>query len=203
MDHGVDLEARVVAQRTALHLAVRKGQVKVVQMLLERGANVNTVCTGNMTPLLESVYTSKVDELIPLLLKHGADINTKNDDGFNVLRLLTSSLDKEHIDLAKTLIEKGLSPCDVVSDQYHPLHVAVQKGKIKLVKLFLDFDADVNAVGFRDEFPLFVAAKDCEDPIMLLTLLERGAKIDQKLSSGLTALFTLISNQSSHPNKTH
>ncbi len=67
-----------------------------------------------------------------------------------------------------------------------PLHVAIQKGEIDLVKKMVAYGADVNEFS-SGMTPLMVAARYNKVEIIKF-LLAHGAKVDFKDSKGFTAL---------------
>lgn len=67
-----------------------------------------------------------------------------------------------------------------------PLHVAIQKGEIDLVKKMIEYGADVNEFS-SGMTPLMVAARYNKVEIVKF-LLAHGAKADSKDDKGFTAL---------------
>ena len=65
---------------TALHFAVEKGNKKMVERLLESGANVSAQTINGNTPL-HSLLRAEQRDIVKLLLDKGADINVKNGNG--------------------------------------------------------------------------------------------------------------------------
>ena len=64
---------------TPLQHAALKGQKKVVELLIEKGADVNAKCDVGWTPLHNAAaYGHK--EIIELLIAKSADVNAKNKD---------------------------------------------------------------------------------------------------------------------------
>ena len=67
----------------ALHLAAMMGQVKVVRLLLDRGANIDAQNSSRWTALMNAAHHDKVD-VVCLLLERGADktirIQTKTNE---------------------------------------------------------------------------------------------------------------------------
>ncbi|XP_016841325.1 uncharacterized protein LOC100679060 [Nasonia vitripennis] len=62
LGYDVNLQARDSRDITALHLAVSKVRVKVIEMLLERGAEVNAVDRLSSEPLLEAASGRQAEE---------------------------------------------------------------------------------------------------------------------------------------------
>ena len=58
-------------------LAAEQGQSDVVKVLLDAGANVNKLTSDGMTALMLAV-TSRMVEVVELLLKANADIKVQN-----------------------------------------------------------------------------------------------------------------------------
>lgn len=92
-----------------LNLACEKGNYDVVNLLVEKGVDVNARdrLTGN-TPILSVLIkgnTSERCEIAMFLIEHGADINVENKSGDTVIRrLMKESPDsKEAIELFKYL----------------------------------------------------------------------------------------------------
>ncbi|OXU23646.1 hypothetical protein TSAR_010111 [Trichomalopsis sarcophagae] len=195
MNHGADVNAQESDRQSSLHRAVQNGRFKAVKKLLEREAEVNTTRTAGITPLLDAARTNETDELLPLLMSYGVDINVTDTNGFNVLRCLTLCPDKEHVDLTRLLIEKGISPREVLVGAYESIHCAAKRERIDLVNFLLEHGANVNALGLNNQSPLYFVAQECENPAMLSTLLKRGANIDLKTNFGETALHALINAQ--------
>lgn len=82
---GISVDTPDSAGYTALHYATRNGHLRVCEILLEHGANVNS-CTRSMktTPLHRAAWMCHV-EIIDLLLRHGADPNMTDEDGKTAL----------------------------------------------------------------------------------------------------------------------
>lgn len=66
---------------TALHYACDRGNLEMVQFLVEEGANVNIQDSYGETPLHVAKIADEL-EIINYLITKGADMNKKNIDGF-------------------------------------------------------------------------------------------------------------------------
>jgi hypothetical protein len=87
LDKGVSPDAvndpRDVEGKTALQIAAGTGNVAVVQLLLDRGADINAPDVWGGTALFCAAISAQ-PEMVKLLLKRGADANP-NDDGATAL----------------------------------------------------------------------------------------------------------------------
>ena len=73
--------------KTALHLAVGLGNMKMAEMLLAKGANVNARTTTRRTPLHVAVETKRDEAMIALLLCRGAHIDARDTEDLTPLEL--------------------------------------------------------------------------------------------------------------------
>ena len=104
--NGADLDIRDRAGNTPLHSAVDgSGYIKVVQKLIEYDVNINAVNSAGFTPLHWASYGRLKDGSIPrLLLKHGADVNARDDRDSTPLHEASES---GALEVALVLVEYG------------------------------------------------------------------------------------------------
>lgn len=134
---------------TSLGRAAKEGDIKEVEALLSRGANVNEVVTPGLSPLHEALFNNAPSDIIRLLLDNGADVNMKScGDGWATL-------------------------CNCM----RPLHIAACKGNVAMVKLLVDRGAEINGIDQQGYTPLARAAEQGQSASVRL-LIERGADID-------------------------
>lgn len=67
-------------QISALHLAVKLGNLEIASILLKGGADPNVVGANKETPIFEAIKNNDV-EIIALLKEYGADLCKKNKEG--------------------------------------------------------------------------------------------------------------------------
>jgi len=87
---------------TALHVACRNNKVDVIRVLLENGADPNSVDDFGQTPLIELMLMENdgnVTAAIELLLEHGADINAKDSEDTTALMFACLSNNKNAVDV--------------------------------------------------------------------------------------------------------
>ena len=86
---------------TPLHMAAIGGNKDIAELLIAKGADVNTKDDKGMTPLHWSAST-RVKEVTELLLAKGADFNAKDNNGKTPLDLANKAyLGKETADLLR------------------------------------------------------------------------------------------------------
>lgn len=78
---------------TALHQSAQEGHLKIIQYLIDKGADVNATNEDGTTPLHLVAY----QEAVELLLKNGADIEAKNKDGETPLIISIFNQDSEEV----------------------------------------------------------------------------------------------------------
>ena len=97
----------------ALHIAVAKNHVDIVQLLLARGAFVDVPAVSHfgLTTPLHVAANCALPTLVNLLLDHGANTNAIGEmDGTALHMVLRSTLrvDSAHIETIKLLLDRGL-----------------------------------------------------------------------------------------------
>ena len=84
--------------------------------------------------------------IIPVLLKYGANINSQDYEGNTALM---EAIYRKYEAIVKLLLENGVKRADVnLADNSNvtPLMIASQQGNINLVKLLLKYGANKNAL---------------------------------------------------------
>ena len=172
LDRGI-LEWRNQAGETPIFYAVVMGMPDIVELLIEKGADVNAVCDAGMTPL-ELAGSSQ--DVFDMLLAAGArtasgEVPTAPDMALPPLMMAVCS---NQIDEVRRLIENGE---DVNWSQEENgmtyLFIAVAIGSPEMVQLLIDSGADVNAVSTDGQTPLDLALTEEIRNI----LLQAGARV--------------------------
>jgi ankyrin repeat protein len=181
-------------EETQLHCCIRLGSIASVErLLLIKNIDVTIKDVDGVTPLHLLVKSSicMIDkqflELVHTLIKKGADVNAKTNDGDAPLHNAYSCKAK----VIRLLIENG---ADVnASGKYgkRPLYMAALLGRFENVILLIEKGADVNA---RDNLgkTLLHAAKSVE--IMQFLLDNSALTVDVRDNTGYTPLHSNISS---------
>ncbi|GFO43969.1 ankyrin repeat and socs box protein 13 [Plakobranchus ocellatus] len=143
--YGADVNLRNIDGATALCDACSNGCILCVQLLLENGANVNPPFLLT-TPVHESVLKDNW-ACLKLLLEYGASLD-KSDCHFGTPLHVAAC--KGHLKSAMILLQAGASP-NVSKTHQTPLHLAARSQDLDLIKLLLEYGADVYAQDSRSK----------------------------------------------------
>ena len=204
LDHGADPEANGEGEKTLHKVSYgeyrsQEDGVRVAQLLLERGADVNTRCNNHQTPLHIASYVGNV-EIVRVLLDHGADPEAvaEGDMGEKPLHMVSYGKYRSQHDgvrVAQLLLEHGADVNTRRDDHWTPLHIASHFGDIEIVRLLLDHGADpeANAEGDKGSKPLHQVSygkyRSQEDGVRVAQLLlEHGADINTRRNDHWTPL---------------
>ncbi|WP_338967567.1 ankyrin repeat domain-containing protein [Spiroplasma endosymbiont of Lonchoptera lutea] len=204
-----------------LQYAIFHGNLDIVKLLLENGANINLQNNNGNNALITAVENGHTD-IVKLLLKNGADINHQNK--FGITPLITAATYGE-LDIMKLLLEKGANINHQNKFGITPLITAATYGKLDIVKLLLENGAAINLTDENGNTALITAAtydyekivklllangainshlvKNSNTPLLaagnaqieiLKLLLANGAHINLQNNNGNNALITAVEN---------
>lgn len=176
MKHGADVNAQGCFDLTPLMLCAARGYTKVARALLERGAKIHTAFGSAMQ---DACIEGHLD-MVRLFVEYKADVN---EVGGNGLTPLLSTIQLNSLQVAEYLLQCGAKVnsecCDIDGrdrDKCTGLVNACELGLEEMVKLFLEYDADVNAANKHGVTALMKALKHGSEPIAKL-LLSKNARI--------------------------
>jgi ankyrin repeat protein len=92
LELGADIDVRNYKGKTALHYAAKAGFLKVINLLIEKGATVDATDQDGETPLFEAIRSTIKDgekqlAALEALLVNGANPNLRNQKGLTVLQV--------------------------------------------------------------------------------------------------------------------
>ncbi len=160
---------------TALMLAIKTGEVPIVQMLIQAGANVNTVeKEHHQTPLMYASAAKKnAGEMVKLLLSKGADVKPRSLSydwpshiseeprvqyhPFGGLTALLYAARDGCYDCVEALIAKGADVNVPTPEGVTPLMIALDNDNNDIAKLLLDHGANPGVWDWYGRTALYIA----------------------------------------------
>ena len=198
----VDLPESNENNQTSLHLSSIRGHADISEYLINHGAKIDAKDSYGWTPMhfaaakdsahcdpteqfippengkvIQWASNDEHDKIIELLIKHGADIDIRNNDGLSPLYLAFLF---DEFDTAALLMEKGANVALTENlTKRNFWHLACIKGHINVVQHLQAFDEiDIGAQDFETMTPLQLAEKHGHLNIVscILKLLARKLK---------------------------
>lgn len=173
--------------------AIKSNEIKMVQLLLEFGADVNALDGWERTPIFDACYTDMVNNTrdildinIPkLLLVHGvSDINHRSKSGKTAL--LQSLMMGCNLEYAQLLIEQGINVNLEDEDGNSAWVMSMHANNTQLTRMLLDHGTDINYQNKNGNTALHIASMwGCMNNIDFL--LVAGARTDIKNNDNQTA----------------
>ena len=161
--------------RTLIFAAVATGNPKMVQMLLDKGAEVNRVDQEGGTPLLCALSTGN-QQIIDLLLAHGANLKQVGGAGQTALHAAALSGKPELID---SMLKQGFAINLPDKRGFTPLVHAISSASLPEVEYLV-------AHGAKVQDSLLTEAATSREPRILSFLLAHGA--NARSQAGAVAL---------------
>ncbi|XP_059165347.1 ankyrin repeat and KH domain-containing protein mask-like [Physella acuta] len=188
IDSGMDVNALTFTGETLLMEASSK---EMVELLLRKGALVSKKGLGDQTALIKfsdglsyDANEEEQDKIIEILLKHNADPNEANSEGYTPL-IKAALHDREGC--AKLLLEAGADVNRATSRGHTAMMLAAQRGSTNILKLLLEKGACINVQAKDGQTALmFAAMNGYTDSAQLL--LDAGADVNVEDNDGNTAL---------------
>ncbi|KAF5674608.1 putative G alpha chain [Fusarium denticulatum] len=178
-------------KKTPLHTACANLLPEMVQLLLEKGADIHAKDKYLNTPLMQSCFDPHPG-VFNLLRNEGAlttELNIHRRTGFHAVVLSERPFDQMHRDVVALLVGLGVDINQRDIFGFSPLFHACKEQKPDMIKLLLDFSADIDQKTTAENGLTALMEACCESPDEPVDiLLRRGAKLDPTNPHGLTAL---------------
>ena len=206
-DPSLDVNQTAPDGATALHWAVHRDDVRLVDLLIEAGANVAAANRYGVQPISLAAENGNA-EILEALLDAGADPNAALPEGETVLMTAARTGDA---DAVRLLLVRGADPN--ARDSFRgqtALMWAAARNNAAAIHALAELGADVRAKTASDERPptgsrMFYAAPPTGFTAVMFAargghvdavrvLLEAGAGVNDTLSDGQSALVVAVAN---------
>jgi ankyrin repeat protein len=133
-DKSFEIDALIDGRQPALHLAMQEEQIDIVRVLLEYGADINSIGYHGWTPLHVAAAIGNL-KLTELCLFHGASVRALTDTAQTPLHKACSS---KNVGVVKALLEAGAEKEAMNSRGMRPIHVAAHQNSLDTVRLLIE-----------------------------------------------------------------
>lgn len=169
LEKPINMNVKDVNGFTPLHYAVRKQNFLILELLVNKGADIDAEC-GNMgyTPLFYAV-TKQNAEMVKLLLKLGADVNHCCRHGRDSLSPLHMAAGICNLKIVQVLLDKGANVNNMSPESKEtPLHVSSGNNTKNMrdmissqciVRLLIQRGSDLKALDESELTPLHTSVR--------------------------------------------
>ena len=154
--YQLDCVQKLPTHEIPIHLACEKSTMKVVDVLIRYGADVNSK-HNETTPLMVACKRGHYGIVQRLLKTQKVNVNAQNSNGLTALHF---SVQSNSIEIVHTLLLKGADPNIVMTSSfcYTPLVTACISRNLQIVKELLKAKADVNGQDEDGTTALYMAS---------------------------------------------
>lgn len=189
---GANIEHRDKKGFTPLILAATAGHVGVVEILLDKGGDIEAQSERTKDTPLSLACSGGRQEVVELLLLRGANKEHRNVSDYTPLSLAASG---GYVNIIKILLNAGAEINSRTGSKLgiSPLMLAAMNGHVPAVKLLLDMGSDINAqIETNRNTALTLACFQGRAEVVSL-LLDRKANVEHRAKTGLTPLMEAAS----------
>ena len=192
LEKGLDVNSVDLLGRTGLILAARRGHLRIVQFLIERGADIDKQSVNQLGFSVTSALTSAAREghleVVQCLVKNGAGVNVPDRMGATALTFAASG---GHLQIVQNLLDNGADLGVQSSRGRIALIEAAGGGHFSVVECLMEKGADVNVMNKHGMTALMFATQNGHLKVVEY-LLEKGADVNVQDKQGCTPLMVAI-----------
>ena len=164
---------------------------EVCKVLIEAGANVNTRTKDGSTALMMAAEFNENPEVCKVLIEAGADINATMRDGLTAL--ITAANYNKNPEVFYLLLDFNATVDVRCRSLSGPRTTGLSYSigcncKPRVVSMFIEAGADVNARDDINRTVLMQAVCDTNNPTILSLLIKAGADVNARTEDGWTPL---------------
>ena len=176
--------------QSPLSHAAENGHERVVQILLDKGAEPNLADKSGRTALLWAVLNEH-RVVAEQLLARGADVQKRDNARWTALLFAVRN---RSTSMANLLLEMGADVSATIRGGYTTLHLAIFFGAPALIRLLVQKGASMSIRSSNENTPLEYAVR-CKDVSIVELLLDLGASFSTSFPRAWTAIHEAISRE--------
>ncbi|CAN5617606.1 hypothetical protein BH20ACI4_BH20ACI4_23730 [soil metagenome] len=161
--------------------AVRREKTEAAKFLIEAGADLNYIDNNGENILMVAAKNNDA-EMIQFLVDKGFPVNKQSNNGSTALFAAVDNSPFSVLDTIKILLKAGANP-DVIINYDNstvcstPLIRSVERQNSNVIKLLVEYKADINLVCGNGDTPLVYAIRRYQ-PETVKQLIELGANVN-------------------------
>jgi ankyrin repeat protein len=193
-NYGILISRDVPYPAAPLCLAARRGLHGLVERLITKHPQqVNQVGSGYGTPLHASVHGGHL-RTCRILLKHNAEVDSRNHDGFTPLlyALLYAPVGRQ-LDIVRLLLDYNADVHAYNNQGNTPLHLSAIFGHLEICRILLEHKAEVDSLNNDGSTP-FLLSLERESFDVAWILLDHNPDVLKRDKYGKTALHVAARN---------
>ena len=157
IDHGAHVNIANKNGLTALMIACERGNIDVINVLLEAGSDPDITDASGNTCLQCSVLQGCSIEVLQTIIDHGAQVNATNKNGQTALMMAS---DCGYLNGINMLLRAGADPNVINANGSTCLHFASRHGSSKeALQTIIDHGVNVNATNKKGHTALMMASE--------------------------------------------
>ena len=180
---GAPIDRENAKGATPMILAAQRGNLQVVQALMELGASPSGLSSSSA--LIQAAHFGRQD-VITLLLSDDRWKSLVDAPNLNQTTALMRAAQEGHLEIVRELLKAGADPNKRNRLQMTALMLASQRGEASIVQLLIDKGAHVNARTKQDSTSLLLASKRGHKEVVQV-LMTAGCELWIRDSRGRTA----------------
>lgn len=181
------IDASSSTGKTALWLAIERGNTVAVRTILRAGADVNKTYHSRRTPLMFAVDKGNADVLQDMF-EAGAKLDAVDSFGMSALMIASQ---RGHLECLQMLLSAGASllPLDIRGKS--ALMVAAEENRCECLKVLIEEGVNIHCLDFKGNSALMTTVcQGCERCLHMLV--RSGACVDQADRFGNTPLTVAV-----------
>lgn len=119
-------------------------KISAIKLLLKYGADPNSRDRSGLTPLMKAARHPQGYDTVETLIDYGADVNDIATDRHDYRTVLHHSIFSGNVDLIRLILTRGARYPRLGFDKPSPMDIAIISGRHDIVRLLIEYDADVN-----------------------------------------------------------
>jgi len=170
-----------------LSQAAIDGQIEVVFLLIDKGADLETGDNEGSTPLHNACASGR-SEIVKYLVANGAQINSRDNFGMTALLFATS---RGHIDIVDYLLQNGADSSAKTDNNRGVMLIAVLSGQVEMANYFIEKGFSIDEKDEDGNGLLHMALFRC-NPEMIGGLIDAGIDVNSANNFGATPLMNSV-----------